>query len=239
MPLLKSFLPDPETILELAPEDLALLLLEYLKALPSGELQQLNRTNFLSKHSVQTFPSDLQDDLLRALAQAWRWLEQEGVITDRPGNRDGFVELTKRAAGIESKLDLARLRQVRLLPRDLLHPGVVRVAWPPFLRGDYDSAVLESFKAVEVALRVATGLPSSDVGVKLVQKAFHVTNGKLTDPSATEAERLAILNLFAGAFGLFRNRSVHRYTSMGTAACVEIVCLASRLMNLVDERATP
>jgi hypothetical protein len=121
MPLITDYLPDAPTILELDREELACLLLKYLKALPEGEQAQLNRHNSLSSYTVSRFSPDFQQQLLDALSEAWHWLETEGVIADKPGNRSGFVYITARAEKLKSTADLDALR--KLLPYPSLFVG--------------------------------------------------------------------------------------------------------------------
>jgi protein gp37 len=61
-----------------------------------------------------------------------------------------------------------------------------------FMRGDYDVAVFQSFKEVEVAVREAARMSNSDIGRKLMQAAFNPDTGPLmivggeSGPSARE-----------------------------------------------------
>ena len=80
-----------------------------------------------------------------------------------------------------------------------------------FMRGDYDVAVFQAFKEVEVAVRTAAGLPDSEVGVSLMRNAFHPSNGKLTDTESVMAEREAVSSLYAGAIG---HEQIRRATEM-------------------------
>jgi uncharacterized protein (TIGR02391 family) len=66
-------------------------------------------------------------------------------------------------------------------------------------------------KAVEVAVRDVTGLPTKDVGTSLMRKAFDPANGPLTDMNTDMAEREARAHLFSGAIGSYKNPHSHRY----------------------------
>jgi uncharacterized protein (TIGR02391 family) len=86
---------------------------------------------------------------------------------------------------------------------------------PLFRRGDYDVAVFQAFKEVEVAVRKAAnakkaGYPDSDVGTALMRKAFHPETGPLTDMAVVRAEREAVMHLFSGAIGHAKNPMSHR-----------------------------
>ena len=92
-----------------------------------------------------------------------------------------------------------------MLPRRLLHAAIAQKVWAPFLRGDYDTAVFQAFKDVEVRVREAAELGASDLGVNLMRKAFHASDGALTDPADVPSEKQTVSDLFEGAIGLCRN----------------------------------
>jgi hypothetical protein len=73
---------------------------------------------------------------------------------------------------------------------------------PLFRRGNYDVAVFQALKEVEVAVRKASnakkaGYPDSEVGTALMRKAFHPETGPLTDRAVVPAEREAVMHLFS------------------------------------------
>jgi len=41
-----------------------------------------------------------------------------------------------------------------------------------FLRGDYDVAIFQAFKEVEVAVRTRGGFSATDIGTDLMRRAF-------------------------------------------------------------------
>ena len=91
--------------------------------------------------------------------------------------------------------DLEAYRRAGLLPRQLLHPAIAGKVVALFIRGDYDTAVFQAFKEVEVAVRVKGKFAETDVGTKLMRKAFDKDTGPLRDPNAEdpgEREAMAI-----------------------------------------------
>jgi uncharacterized protein (TIGR02391 family) len=71
-------------------------------------------------------------------------------------------------------------------------------------------AITTAFKKVEEAVRDKTGEGAGVIGHKLMLAAFGPT-GALTHPDAkVPAERNALLSLFDGCNGWFRNPSAHR-----------------------------
>ena len=108
--------------------------------------------------------------------------------------------------------------------------------WSLFLRGEYDTAIFQAFKEVEVAVRDAGNYNPTDLGTKLIRGAFNAPNGRLTDTNLPEAEQQALSDLFAGAIGLYKNPHSHRHVSITAEEAVEIIMLASHLLYIVDSR---
>ena len=93
--------------------------------------------------------------------------------------------------------------------RELLHKLIEDDALIEIERGveHHPVAIFKAFKAVEIAVRDASGLADGDVGVKLMQKAFN-PGGPLADPERESGEQAAIASLFAGAIGTYKESSV-------------------------------
>ena len=134
----------------------------------------------------------------------------------------------------ENEVDMS---EPDFLPEHELHPIIAEKVWAMFLQGNYDSAVLQAFKEVEIAVRKAGSYTAADHGVPLMRKAFHVNTGNLTDINQPSAEREAIGHLFAGAFGYCRNPLGHREVSLAAEEAVEMIFLASYLLRIVDSRS--
>ena len=86
--------------------------------------------------------------------------------------------------------------------------------------------LLLQIKEVEVKVREVGKFDPSDVGIQLMRKAFH-----------PEAEREALSHLFTGAIGAYKNPSSHRMVTIDAPKAVELIVLASHLLNIVDERS--
>ena len=242
-----ELLPDAEQFLSLQPEELAAPLLISLEG-----IQQINPENIISykkmrqeidTNSHPNFTHGGHENVLFALMEAWQWLEREGFVATRPTDlpsdtyRTSSTKyfVTRRGERIQTSEDLEAYRKADLLPKHQLHPIIAQKVWSIFLQGDYETAVFQAFKQVEVAVRNAGGYETTEIGVSLMRQAFDKNNGKLTDMSQHESEREAKAHLFAGAIGLFKNPSSHRDVEIIAEEAVEIIIIASHLLRLVDE----
>ena len=109
--------------------------------------------------------------------------------------------------------------------------------WASFLRGDYDTAVFQAFKEVEVEIRKVAECADKDIGVGLLRKAFG-ESGLLASPSTLEAEQQAFSDLFAGAIGSYKNPHSHRSVTIESTEAAEMIVLASHLLGIVDKRSS-
>lgn len=235
---LNSLLPDPEAVLALEPEELAGIVLQYLNS-AGADSGQLNRYNFSLPHTVQDYPPEYRNRISCALMEAWMWLEREGLLAPKPGSQGEWVFVTRRGQQLATPEALQRYRRGNLLPRHLLHPRLAQKVWSSFLRGDYDTAVFQAFKELEVRVREAGRFSNTDLGVPLVRKAFDPETGPLSDTAAPLAEREALAHLVAGAIGSYKNPHSHRNINIEPQEAMEMIMLANHLLGIVERRGEP
>lgn len=185
---------------------------------------------------VAGYPKGFHDKLQHAILEACQWLLREGFIAFSPRQGAGFF-ITRRGKRIIKAADLIAYSRGNLLPKASLHPIIVDKVYSAFLRGDYDTAVFQAFREVEIAVRAAGKHGAAEIGEKLMRAAFDKDNGPLRDTTTVDSERLAMSHLFAGAFGVFRNATGHRAVAYDASEAAEIISLASLLLRTVDRQA--
>ena len=220
-----------EHALELEPEELAMFVLKYLSE-TEPHLMNLNNALIESSH----YSPDQKSEIPNAITEAWMWLERELMLAPREGTRD-FVFITRRGQALLSEGDLAAYQRRNLLKEMTLDPALARKVHPTYIRGDYETAVFQAFKEVEVRVRRAAGLGNDKIGTTLMRDAFRPDHGPLTDSDRESGERQAMMGTFAGAIGLMKNPASHRNTELDDPQeAAEAILWANYLLRLVEQR---
>lgn len=241
MSVIKDIFPPTEVALELEPEELAVAVLECLCKFEEENKNSgmLNRYNFIRNSSFEGYCDPQQyDAITKAVMEAWVWLEREGLIAPKPGSTSSdWIFVTRRGKKFRGIGDVQKYKDVSLLPHEALDPRLIGKVRAPFLRGDYESAVFEAFKEVEIRVREVAELGQEELGVKLMRKAFKSGEGILIASEQPTGEQEGIANLFAGAIATFKNPSSHRDVSFtDPVEAVELIMLADLLIRIVERR---
>lgn len=238
---------DAADLLSTPPEDLTLMLLAIARIATKvqngmfdpGYVNEIALGNHDYRPNAPRFANVESPKILHHLEEAWLGIARDGLMMNAPApnGANGYRVFTKRGEAAASAVDFKKLRDAALFPKALIHPLIAEDTWNAIMRSDLGGAVFTAFKAVEEAVRNAAGLTPHHHGVSLMQEAFKRGTGPLTDPNATPGEQNAMINLFSGAMGAFRNPNAHRtvaFTDVREAQ--EQVMFASLLLRIVDQR---
>jgi uncharacterized protein (TIGR02391 family) len=250
---LSSLVPNAEDLLALEVEEITGVLLTHLNSYggDSGnsvvQRGRINQHNLFNTLDHQPEYPGRQPEVNQALMEAWSWLQGEGFLV-RDANQPGdWFFLSRRAQRLKSRDDFAAYRKASLLPKGQLHPLIATKVYPAFLRGEYDTAVFQAFREVEIAVRSAGKFRTEALGTPLMREAFRpvdpknsaLATGPLTDTTLPVAEQEAMAHLFSGAIGLYKNPQSHRNAPTEAIDAAEVIVFASHLLRMVDRLSSP
>lgn len=235
--------PDPDVLYALEPDEVGLRMLPVLmKWADQAPSSQLTLDNFLvtvigdGRDFDGQYSAQSNRKVEIAIREAWAWLEGQALlIKDRLSSESNSVRrLSRRACQLADEPDPRKISTQRI-PKAVLHARIREDVWALFHRGKFDTAVFEAMKAVEVAVREASGCPASKLGVTLMRDAFNPQNGPLADMNMEKAERESRSALFAGAIGAYKNPHSHRTVDLDDPdEAAEIIMLSNHLLRIVD-----
>lgn len=126
------------------------------------------------------------------------------------------------------------LEKYSLLPTTYVHPKIIKKSFGLLENKEYESAVLQAFKTIEISIREKIKAEPEEIGVKLIRKAYHPDNGPLTDYKLPKSEREAFAHYIAGAFGFYKNSCSHRDVELDFVDAFERIVVASDLLKKIE-----
>jgi uncharacterized protein (TIGR02391 family) len=136
---------------------------------------------------------------------------------------------------IDSRSD--EVSKESLLLSEIIHPDLKRRCLKFFVIGEYESAVFEAFKIIEIKVRDIIKVDQEELGVTLLRKAFKPNNGLLTNKELPFSEREAFAHYISGAFGFYKNPSSHRHVDLDKVSAIERIVVASDLLKKIDSNS--
>lgn len=243
-----SLVPNVDDLLELTTEEQGRLILtiltsdggtnELMGPTRAGRVSQPSFFNRGNDYAAPPKYGSAQKKVDDALLVAWGWLVGQVLLCKDPAPGPDWFFVTDVGREMASREDTTAYRKVNLLPKGQLHPSIAKKVYPAFLRGEYDTAIFQAFREIEMAVREAGQFPPDMVGEKLMRAAFAIANnnqppGPLTDNQLPIAEQLAMGNMFVGAFGVYRNSTGHRHVPTEPEEAAEVIMFASQLLRIV------
>ena len=234
-------IPDIAVFLGLPTEELAAVVLRVANSNqqasglihPQAVRQQVRGDHLHGGYSTRIDEAELAFD------EAWAWLKVQGILispTDPNGN-NGWVQLSRRGRTL---LDATAFRNYAAgvgFRQSFLHATIAEDVWFDLARGDHETAVFKSFRAVEIAVREAGAFKAKDIGADLMKDAFKPGAGPLTDLALPISEQEAMAAMFVAAIKYFKNPHSHRLSPIEEQkAAQEMVTFASHLLRIVDDR---
>lgn len=145
----------------------------------------------------------------------------------------------------ESRAQLTSTRQTRSEIREeskvndvslnFLHPKLIEKCADHFRNKKFDEVILNACKVVEVYTRERASLRASDIGVPLMRKVFR-PNPPILKYSDDKGEQEALMHLFSGFIGVFKNPQSHRFVNVkDPLVAFEILVFADRLCKILEQ----
>ena len=122
-----------------------------------------------------------------------------------------------------------------IIPSAYMHPEIMDRSFELMAKRQFESAVLQAYKCIEVKIREITNSSKDEYGVRLIRKSFDPQKGKLTNFELPIGEREAMSNYIAGAYGLYKNPCSHRDVNMGFYEAFEKIVVASNILKIIEE----
>jgi uncharacterized protein (TIGR02391 family) len=181
-----------------------------------------------------------QDGVAERIAEAWAWLEAHALIGRHPTQDSSDARMITESGRHALENGLDRLRAGQRLGMEL-HPLIAGRVRTQFLMGEFELAAFQAMREVEIRVRSLSGFGEDQIGVPLMTMAFNPNEkmrGPLVDSEAERGEQEAVMAIFRGSIGMFKNPSSHRAVDYSDPTFgAEVVLLADLLLRILDRIA--
>jgi uncharacterized protein (TIGR02391 family) len=230
--------PDADRLLNFTENELQRILLAQVKSITDDELRRMAAHEEIvdAMYFSGQYTANKRPDVARAVRRAWEALENAELIEepDSLNGKFGKRRISEKGRKINTAVDLSAAKVRSWLTPDLLNPKLHKACLNAFKNGDYDTAVFEALKTVEVEVRKKGGYGEGDYGVPLMDKAFEPNKGPLTDMSLPLPRRNARQRLFMGAMGDLRNPKGHSDPTINDPReAIELIMTAGCLLRII------
>ncbi len=154
-----------------------------------------------------------------------------------------FAILSSAVEFIQSKKehlspDVVKAKSPMAFSLEFLNNRLVEKCSDHFYAAKYDDCILNAAKLVEVMVREAAKLEDTDFGVQLMRKALK-PDAPIIRFSNVSAEQEAVMNLFCGFIGYFKNPHSHKFMNVSDPLTTfEILGVANHLCNMLAKTVT-
>jgi len=142
---------------------------------------------------------------------------------------------TKKGFQVPEREFAKVVKRWTIIPSAYMHPEIMDRSFELMAKRQFESAVLQAYKCIEVKIREITNSSKDELGVRLIRKSFDPQKGKLTNFDLPVGEREALSNYIAGAYGLYKNPCSHRDVKMGFYEAFEKIVVASNILKIIEE----
>lgn len=131
----------------------------------------------------------------------------------------------------ESKIETCPAKHFNL---ELLHSKLKEKCVDHFYSEKYDDAILNACKVVEVYTRELAKVDEKDIGIPLMHKVFNPKN-PILKYSDHKGEQEALMHLFSGFIGVFKNPQSHRFLEIkDPLTAFEVINFANHLCKILE-----
>ena len=204
-------------------------ILRELLVMQTTNRSALNSTNYLNRYK------DFSREVRAIIEEGWAYLKTNGLIVQNMEKGGLWVFISRKGKEFKDEESWDIMEAERYLPRDIMIDSFKREVWPLFIRKQYDVAIFQAFKLLEVSVRDKSGLSNDDIGVVLMRKAFKKDSGLLSNPEEESSEQEALAHLYSGAIGRYKNPQSHRIVGEDNPVnAAEKIVLANHLVRLLN-----